>query len=150
MEETEVIGQVDFIAHGDAPVIMKPGEQPFDFPAPTVSPQWPSVLGGWLLAISHQSVRCNELNVSFGLQPCIEFITVVSLVTDEALRLFLNETAVQCGFDEGHLMWRSTSSPNGDRKTIAVRDCHDLAPFSALCWTNARAPLFAETNVPSM
>ncbi len=33
---------------------------------------------------------------------------------------------------------------------MAVRDCHDLAPFAAACWTNAIAPLFAPAKEASM
>jgi hypothetical protein len=32
---------------------------------------------------------------------------------------------------------------------MAVRDCHDLAPFAAARWTNAIAPLFAPAKEAS-
>jgi hypothetical protein len=41
---------------------------------------------------------------------------------------------------------RSASTPDGDRKTRAVRDCHDLGPFAALRLTNSTAPFFAEAK----
>src|SRR5260370_5481374 len=47
------------------------------------------------------------------------------------------------GFDEFGFMGRSACNPHGDRKTTAVRDCHDLGPFAAACWTNCTAPFFA-------
>jgi hypothetical protein len=47
-------------------------------------------------------------------------------------------------------MWRSACNPYGDRKTMAVRDCHDLAPFAAACWTNSTAPFFAPEKEASI
>jgi hypothetical protein len=49
-----------------------------------------------------------------------------------------------------HFYRRSARNPDGDRKTMAVCDCHDLAPFAAARWANAIAPLFALLNEASM
>jgi hypothetical protein len=45
---------------------------------------------------------------------------------------------------------RSAGHADSDRKTMAVCNCHDLAPFSALRLTNSRAPFFAPAKEPSM
>jgi len=47
-------------------------------------------------------------------------------------------------------MRRSTFNGNGERKTIAVCNCHDLGPFPDLCRTDARPPFLALAKEPSM
>jgi hypothetical protein len=45
---------------------------------------------------------------------------------------------------------RSTGNPCGDRKTMAVCDCHDLGPLPALGLADGGAPFLAPAKVPSM
>ena len=71
-------------------------------------------------------------------------------VSNQFFRNFVGMTAIQTGSHECYFMWRSTSNGYSDRNTIAVRNCHDLGPFSSLCFTNARAPFLAEANDPSI
>jgi hypothetical protein len=47
-------------------------------------------------------------------------------------------------------MRRSTRDPDGDRKTSAVCNCHDLGPLPALGLPDGRAPFLAPAKVPSM
>jgi hypothetical protein len=47
-------------------------------------------------------------------------------------------------------MRRSTRDPCGDRKTMAVCDCHDLGPLAALRLPDGGAPFLAPAKVPSM
>jgi hypothetical protein len=47
-------------------------------------------------------------------------------------------------------MRRSTCDPCGDRKTMAVCDCHDLGPLPALRLSDGEAPFLAPAKVPSM
>src|SRR6516164_287053 len=47
-------------------------------------------------------------------------------------------------------MWGSTFRADGDRKTIAVCNCHDLGAFATLCLADPSAPLFAGAKLPSM
>jgi hypothetical protein len=48
------------------------------------------------------------------------------------------------------LMRRSARNPEGDRKTMAVCDCHELAPFADERSTNAIAPFFAPMKEASI
>src|SRR5258708_34059508 len=73
----------------------------------------------------------------------IQRIAVIGAVSDQALRKRRGEALLDGGFDEFGFMGRSACNPHGDRKTTAVRDCHDLGPFAAACWTNCTAPFFA-------
>jgi IS5 family transposase len=45
-------------------------------------------------------------------------------------------------------MRRSARDPSGDRKTVAVCDCHDLGALAALGFPNARAPFLAPLKAP--
>src|SRR5258708_12777044 len=80
----------------------------------------------------------------------IQRIAVIGAVSDQALRKRRGEALLDGGFDEFGFMGRSACNPHGDRKTTAVRDCHDLGPFAAACWTNCTAPFFALLKEPSM
>jgi hypothetical protein len=138
VEQAEETARVVLVPHGDAPVVLQPGKQPFDFPPPYVTPQWPPVLGGCFLSISHQAERRDDFDISLRLHALIELVAIVGLVADEALRLLGGEPAVQCGIDQRHLMWRSTSSPNGDRMTILLALAADFVLAPALMVLFAR------------
>jgi hypothetical protein len=47
-------------------------------------------------------------------------------------------------------MRRSTFDPNGDRKTSAVCNCHDLGPLTTLGFADFGAPFLAPVKEPSM
>lgn len=107
---------------------MQPGKEPFDLPAPAIASQLAPVLGSGLAAVD--LVRRDQLNGMVLLQPGIERIAVVSAISDHSLRRRRGEALLNGGFDEASFMWRSASNPHGDRKTMALRDCHDLGPLT--------------------
>jgi hypothetical protein len=47
-------------------------------------------------------------------------------------------------------MRRSAGHVHGERKTMAVCDCHDFAAFAAFCRADTRAPFFAPLKLASM
>jgi hypothetical protein len=47
-------------------------------------------------------------------------------------------------------MGRSTFNVSGDRKTISVRDRHDLGAFATFCLADSKTPFFAGAKLPSM
>jgi hypothetical protein len=134
---------------GDQPSkIMQPGKEPFDLPTPTVASQLAPVLGPGPAAIDF--MRCDQLDAVLLFQLLVERIAVVSPIPDHALGRGRREALLDGGFDELGLMRRSASNPHGDRKTMALRNCHDLGPFAAACWTNRTAPFFAPAKVASI
>src|SRR5205823_3497514 len=86
----------------------------------------------------------------FASQPLIQRIAVVGTIPDQPLRQRSYVALAERVFDQFRLMWRSACNPDSERKTMAVRDCHDLAPFAAARWTKSVAPLFAPMNEASM
>ena len=119
--------------------IMQPGKQAFDLPTAAVTAQFASVLGTRLAAVVFMG--CNQLDPLL-LQSLIQGIAVVSPIADQSLRGLRREALGDGGGDETSLMRRSACNPHGDRKTMAVRNCHDLGPFAAACWTNTRPPFW--------
>src|SRR5260370_15593227 len=127
---------------------MQPGKQSFDLPTPTIAPQLAPVLRVGLAPVDF--MRRDQLDAVLLLQSLIQRIAVVGPVADHSLRRRHREALLDGGFDETSFMGRSASNPGGDRKTMALRNCHDLGPFAAACWTNCTAPFFAPAKVASM
>ena len=134
----------------DSSEVVKPGKQAFDLPAALVATERTPILGRRIFAIPYPPMGRDHLDPSFLEQPLIEAIAIVGVVADHSFRLGLGEAGIERFLDERDFMWRSACCPEGDRKTMALRNCHDLGPFAALCLTNVTAPFFAEANEPSM
>jgi len=148
LNHTEEIFWVIFPANDGATKVMEPGEQAFDFPATPVAAQNPAVLRRCCDA--HEFVRRDELYAVSFVDALVEGIAVVSAVADHAFGGFGKESLVKSGFDEPCFMRRSAGHVHGERKTMAVRDCHDFAAFAAFCRADTRAPFFAPLKLASM
>src|SRR5580658_8987466 len=135
-------------ANDDATVIMEPSEQTLDLPATTVAAQHPAVLRRF--SVSRGAVRRNQLNTKTLANLGVQRIAVVSAIADQPLGSFGEEAPLDGGFDESCFMRRSAGHVHGERKTMAVCDCHDFAAFAAFCRADTRAPFFAELKLASM
>ena len=133
-------------AAADPAKILQPGEQPLDLPTSQVASQWPPVLR----SLSSSAVGGDQFDALLVSQPLIQPIAVVGRISDQPFRQGAYVALAERVFDQRRLIRRSACNPDGDRKTMAVRDCHDLAPFAAARWTNAITPLFAPMNEASM
>src|ERR1700682_3826439 len=147
LDHPEEIFGVVFPANYGATKVMKPGEQAFDFPATPVAAQNPAVLRRRCDA--HEVVGRDELHAVSFVDALVQRIAVVSAVADHAFRGFGKESLIERGFDELSFMRRSAGHVHGERKTMAVCDCHDFA-FSAFCRADTRAPFFATLKLASM
>ena len=125
---------------------MKPSKQTLHFPTALISAQRSSVLS---LGLSARSVRRDKIDSKFP-QFLVQWIAVVSRVSYQFLWPILGKGGVQSLSDQRYFVGRSASHVNGDRKTISVCDCHDLAPFPAFRRANTIAPFFADENEPSI
>ena len=135
-------------ANDHATIIMKPSKQTLDFPATTVAAQHAAVLGDGSAAVP--AVRRDQFHMEMFAYPLIQRITVVRFIADQSLRCFAEESALERGFDERGFIRRSADHVHGDRKTMAVCDCHDFAAFAAFCRADTSAPFFAELKLASM
>jgi hypothetical protein len=148
LHHPEEILWVVFPANDCATKVMKPSKQALDLPTAAISTQTAPVLscGGH----ARKFVRRDELHAVAFLDALVQRIAVVSAVADHALGSLLEEAVLECGFDEFCFMRRSAGHVHGERKTMAVCDCHDFAAFAALCRANTRAPFFAPLKLASM
>src|ERR1051325_508748 len=143
-EGFEVVAVV-LVANHKPTKVLQPGEQPLDFPASPVAPQWPSVLR----LVPVLPIWRNHLDPSLG-ELLVERVRVVGLVANELLGIGVEEAGVEGFFDERGLVRRSTLDADGERKTSAVCHCHDLGPLAALGLPDMRPPFLAGAKVPSM
>ena len=134
------------IAGDDAPEVLQPGKEPFDLPAPAVTPELAAVLG---LVPARRAMRRDQLDVALR-EPLIQPVAVVRAVSDQPARERAEEPVLERRFDEGDFAGVCTCDSNGERKTSAVCDRHDLGPFAFAGEANAGAPFFAPAKVASM
>ncbi len=148
LNHPEEILWVVFPANDDATKVMKPREQTLDLPATTVTAQAATVLS--CRGHAHKFVRRDELHTVTFLDALVQRIAVVSAVTNHSLGSFPEEALLERRFNEFCFMRRSAGHVHGERKTMAVCDCHDFAAFAALCRADTRAPFFAPLKLASM
>jgi hypothetical protein len=148
LNHPEEILCVVFPANDDATIIMEPSKQALDFPAATVATQGATVLCDGPAPVP--AMRRDQFHAEMFSDVLIQRIAVVRFIADQSLRCFAEESALERGLDEGGFIRRSTDHVHGDRKTMAVCDCHDFAAFAAFCRADTRAPFFAELKLASM
>ncbi len=136
-----------FPTHQQAAKVLQPCEQALDFPPAFVTPEFSSVLAVRSCAIT--TVRCDQLDSVLG-KLIVQSITVIPLVGNQPFRFLGHEAVLECNRNELLLMRRSACNPKGDRKTMAVCNCHELAPFADERSTNAIAPFFAPMKEASI
>ena len=148
MDHGQVVFRVAFPASDDAAVIVQPGEQPLDLPAPTRPAQAAPVLRRRPATVV--AVRRDQLHPVPRPQPTCQPVAVVGFIADQPLRRLPQEPLLEGGFDEADLMRSSAGQVHGERKTMAVCDRHDLAAFTAPIIAHSSAPFFASLKLPSM
>ena len=148
LNHSEEIFRVVLPANDEASIVVKPSEQALDLPAAAVAAQRATVLRDWLTAVP--AVWRDQLHAKSFLQALVERIAVVSFVADQSRGSLLEESSLEGGFDERDFIWPSAGQVHGDRKTMAVCNCHDFAAFPALGGTHCRAPFFAPLKLASM
>ena len=136
LNHPEEIFWVAFPANDDATIIMEPGKQTLDFPATTIAPQRAAVLSEGLLRC--EAVRRDHPHrVLHHVDPADR---CRRLYRRSVVRVVRQESLLERGFDERGFIRRSADHVHGERKTMAVCDCHDFAAFAAFCRADSRAP----------
>jgi hypothetical protein len=139
LNHPEEIFWVIFPANDGATKVMRPGEQAFDFPAAPVAAQNTAVL--CRRCDAHEFVGRDEVYAVSFVNPPIQRVAIVGAIADHSFRRFGKESLVEC------VMRRSAGHVHGERKTMAVCDCHDFAVFAAFCRADTRA-LFSPKEHP--
>ena len=149
LHHPEEILWVVFPANDCATKVMKPSEQTLDIsPTAAISTQAAPVLS--CRGHAHNFVRRDELHAVALLDALVQRVAVVGAIANHPLGNFPEEALVERGFDEFCFMRRSAGHVHGERKTMAVCDCHDFAAFAAFCRADTRAPFFAPLKLASM
>lgn len=135
-----------FVPRHESPEIVQPREEPLDLPATAVATQLAAVLRE-IAAV--RPVRRDRFGAPLR-QAAIERVAIVGFVADQSRQRGFEEPLRERGLDEGNFAGASTRDINGERKTTAVCDCHDLGPFALTGVADAAAPFFAPAKVASM
>ena len=136
-----------FVPYNQTAVVVEPANQSLHFPPALVSTQLPTVLGPGLAPVA--SVRSNHLDTLL-LERLVKRIGVVRFVSDKLLGRGYSESSLQSTLNKGDFMRRSTLNVYGEWKRRRVCNDHDLCTFAPLGLSDAEAPFFATTKVPSM
>jgi hypothetical protein len=136
------------VAHNQTPEVLKPGKEPFDFPAAFITAKLSAILSAWSPALS--AVWSNQFNAAFTQKPLIQRIAVVGLIANHSIRRIGGKAAVDGRLNQFYFMGRSALNVSGDRKTSSICDGHDFGAFAALCLADSKTHFFAGTKVPSM
>src|SRR5580700_4984606 len=135
-----------FVSHHQPAKVEQPGKKPVDFPTAHVPSQRSPVLRGepTILFVGRDQFRA-VLPHELFIQP----VAVVSFVSDQPLRHLGHDARFQCGGHQFHFRRRSACCPQGERKTMAVCNAHDLGALAPLGFPDLSPPFLAGTKVPS-
>src|SRR5215471_4190347 len=148
LNKTEVVLGMIFIANHQAAEVIQPGEQPFHFPTTLEATQRTSILSD-AFGPATFSVWSNHLDTELLQNFTVQRVTVVSLVPNQPLRDVSDESLLQCLGDQLYFSRASTLCAYGERKTIAVCNCHDLGALSAFSLSHTEPPFLAGAKLPS-
>ena len=146
LQETKEVCCMHLIANYELPEVEEPREEALDFPAPAVAAEASAVLG--LRPV--RAVWSDERDPAL-FEARVEAIRVVGFVADDEPRPLMaaKEVLTKKAFQEARLVGGSRFKIDGERKTVAVDHCHDLAALPALGFADVAAPFFAGAKVPS-
>ena len=140
------IGGAPLVPRDESTRVLQPGKQAFDFPAPFIAAQGPSILRE---VDSVWPMRRDEFDPGCR-QPLIERVAVIGGVADQALGSVGKKARVQRLFDELRFVRRGGRDGDGDRKTSAVCNGHDLGPLAPLGLADVTPFFLALAKEPSM
>src|SRR5262249_55634296 len=141
VKHREEIFRVAFPADHDTAIVMQPREQAFYFPSTVIAPQHAAIFGE--SSGAYGAVWRDHLDTVVLHQMLVQAVAVVGAVADQPFRKVGEESFVESGFDELGFMRRSAGHVHGERKTMAVADCHDFAALTASSRADGGAPFFA-------
>lgn len=139
MYEAEKVLSLVLPADVESTEVLQPGEETLNEPTASIASQ-PTTI--WFLS-SISSSRSHEADAAFTGERLPQRAAVVSPVADQRLGDFVEEAGLEGLVDKSSFMSLTTFNPNGDRKTMTVRDRHDLGSFPSAATSNARSPFFA-------
>src|SRR5215472_2365215 len=149
VDKPEIIFSVVFIANDQAAKVVQPGEEALHFPPALESAQRTTVLSDGVRPAT-LAVGSNHFSAELPEHFIVQRVTVVTLVADKTLGQIRDEPLLQRLTDQFHFSRASTACAYGDRKTIAVCNCHDLGALSTLSLAHTEPPFLAGAKLPSI
>ena len=145
LDETEEVFVVE-LPSGDEPAeVVHPGEEPFDLPALLIAAKLAPVLGFASVA----TVGRDHLDAVFVLEPLVELVRIVGLVSDQSSWEFVEKASGTNFFNKLALGRRSARDRYGERKTVASGDSDNLRSLAPARGPDGKAPFFALAKVAS-
>src|SRR5215831_576760 len=148
LDKSEIILSVVFVADHQPAKVVQPGEESFNFPTTLEAAQRTTILSDSIRPAT-RAVWSNHLGTELLQHLLIQRVTVVGLVANQALRNISNQSLLQRLSDQFYFSWTSTVCAYGERKTIAVCNCHDLGALAAFSLSHTEPPFLAGAKLPS-
>src|SRR5262245_57805687 len=149
LDEAQIILRMIFIANDQAAKVVQPGEKPFNLPTALEAAQSTTVLSDSIRPTA-LTVWGDHLGAELMEYFFIKRVTVVGLISNQPLWHIRNKPLLQRLVNQLYFSRASTVCAYGDRKTIAVCNCHDLGALAAFSFSHAEPPFFAGAKLPSM
>lgn len=138
MHKAEEVLGFSFPAGVDAAIALEPGEEALDFPTPLVA----SELAPIDLAILVRGVLGRDQFDTLLIELVREFLAAEASVPDELVGNLI-ECLIDYFSDEDAVVSGSISDANGDRKTSAVCNRHDLRRIAGTASSDFGSPFLA-------
>jgi len=148
LDKSEIILGVIFVANNQAAKVVQPCEESFHFPTTLEAAQRTSVLSD-TIGPATLAVWSNHLSAELLQNFTVQAVTVVSLIPNESLRDVSDESLLQRLGDQFYFGRASTVCAYGERKTIAVCNCHDLGALPTFSFSHTEPPFLAGAKLPS-
>jgi hypothetical protein len=144
-----------FMPDNQASKIAKPCECAFHNPSLPITSELSSILSLGLFSVS--TMRDNQINFKC-FQLFSQWIAVICSICNQTYRSFFRSTFKRTGYVDRiksflrklHFRGRSRGKEASQRNTLAVDHHHPLCAFAPFGFTNASAPFFADTKLPSI
>jgi len=147
LHEAQEISGMIIPSDNQASEVLQPSEQAFDLPSTLRTAQDTTVLSRGFGAVV--SMSCNEFDALTG-ELRVQRVAVVSAISNQSQGLVSREAVLDREFHEPRFVRRSRFCVDGDRKTSAVRNCHEFRALAPLSGAHASAPFFATMKLASM
>ena len=155
MKESPIDSNQFFIPHSKSAEVSYPCNCALYFPAFSIPSKLSSILDFGFCSIF--SMRSNKIYASL-FELFTKGITVIGLVADETFRTLFGPTGSVSSYldlfkgfsGKLHFRGRSRGKEASQRNTLAVDHHHPLCAFAPFGFTNASAPFFADTKLPSI
>src|SRR3974390_3519809 len=139
LNKAQVVLGVVFIADNQAAEVVQPSEESFYLPTTLEAAQRTSVLSN-AIGPAAFAVWSNHLSTKLLQNFTIQRITIVSLISNESLGDISHESLLKGLSHQFDFSRASTVCAYGERKTIAVCNCHDLGALAAFSLSHTEPP----------